>query len=149
MTRLDGCVGTGREFDEAFAHFLIESGCVPATTVNSAWQARWRGPEWIGAVALSSRMLTVREASAALQLQAATDEPFGACAHHLGILSLQQIAELSLLAYWQRRSLSDCLVEEQGTCARGIAELHRWLDRAIRNAHERPSAPSKIVLAAC
>jgi hypothetical protein len=149
MTRLDGCVGTGREFDEAFAHFLIESGFVPATTVKNAWQARWRGPQWSGAVALSSRMLTVREASAALQLQATTDEPFGACAYHLGILSHQQIAELSLMAYWQRRTLSDCLVEDQGTCARGIAELRQCMNRAVRHAHEVPPTPSKSVFAAC
>lgn len=149
MTRLDGCVGAGREFDEAFAHFLIESGCVPAKTVNSAWQARWRGPEWIGAVALSSRMLTVREASAALQLQATTDEPFGACAQHLGILSLQQIAELSLMAYWQRRTLSDCLVEDHGTCARGIVELRQAMNRAVRNAHKVPPTSAKSAFAAC
>jgi hypothetical protein len=149
MTRLDGCVGMSRDFDEAFAHFLIESGCMPAATVHSAWQARWRGPECIGAVALSSRMLTVREASAALQLQATTDEPFGACAHHLGILSFQQIAELSLMAFWQRRTLSECLVEDQGTCARGIVELRQWMERAVRKAREVPPTLNKSVLAAC
>ncbi len=149
MTSLEDQRGMSRGFDEAFAHFLIESGCVPAKSVERAWQARWRGPQWIGAVALSSRMLTVHEASAALQLQAVTDEPFGACAHHLGILSLQQIAELSLIAYWQRRTLSECLVEDQGICARGIAELHQCLNRAVHNAHKVPSAPSRSALAAC
>jgi hypothetical protein len=149
MRRVDGCAGTSREFDEAFAQFLIESGCMPATTVHSAWQARWRGPQWIGAVALSCRMLTIREVSAALQLQAATDEPFGACAHHLGVLSLQQIAELSLIAYWQRRTLSDCLVEDQGSCARGIVELRQLMNRSVRKAHEVQSTPRETVLAAC
>lgn len=149
MTRVDNCSGTSRELDEAFAHFLIESGCVHVAPVKSAWQARWRGPQWIGAVALSSRMLTVRDASAALQLQALTDEPFGACAHQLGLLSLEQIAELSLIAYWQRRTLSDCLVEQPGISARAIAELRHLMVRAIRNAHQIPAAPSESVLAAC
>jgi hypothetical protein len=147
MTLVDGL--HSRELDEAFAQFLIESGCMPATAVKSAWQARWRGSHWLGAIALSSGMLNVREASAVLQLHAATNETFGACAHHLGILTLQQIAELSLIGYWQRRTFSDCLVEDQGACLRGIAELRRLMDRAVDSLREVRTTPRESALVAC
>jgi hypothetical protein len=149
MTRIDALSGTSREFDEAFSHFLIESGCVPAAAVHNAWQARWHGPQWIGTLALSTRAVTVREASAVLQLEASTNEPFAACAYRLGILSLQQIAELTLIGYWQRRSFSDCLVAEQGFAVKRVDELQRIMARAVRNAPDFSVPSSESVSAAC
>ncbi|WP_254508741.1 hypothetical protein [Anatilimnocola floriformis] len=143
MTR----VGLVCEFDEVFEHFLVESGCLPAATVAEAWQARWRGPQWMGAVSLSSRMLSVREASAVLQLQASTGETFGACANQLDLLTLPQIAELTLLAYWQRRSLSECLIQDQGVAERGLADLQHILTSIIRNAQEPKAAPQCSAIA--
>jgi hypothetical protein len=136
MNCVDVPAVAGREFDEVFQHFLVESGCLPAAAVANAWQARWRGPQWMGAVALSSRMLSVGEASAALQLQASFGEPFGACAHHLGFLSLEQIAELTLIAFWQRRTLSECLRQDQAVAERSLARFQQIMTCVIRNAHE-------------
>lgn len=134
---------TDRDFDEVFEHFLVESGCLPADTVAAASQARWRRPHWLGTVALSSRTLTVGEAAAALQWEAKLGESFGVCAHNLGFLTLQQIAELTLRAYWQRRSLSECLVADHAIDVRGLAELRQILKRAVSQATEPITRPSR------